>query len=68
MRRSVQAIRRGGVVGQRVPLGGFQEPFLIQEGFLNRTSRGRVATPNAYIHLGLKPGAPTAGQQNLFNG
>lgn len=29
------------------------EPFLIQEGFLTRTPRGRVATPRAYQHLGL---------------
>jgi Holliday junction DNA helicase RuvB len=29
------------------------EPFLIQEGFLMRTSRGREATEHAYKHLGL---------------
>ncbi|MEI8360728.1 MAG: Holliday junction branch migration DNA helicase RuvB [bacterium] len=29
------------------------EPFLIQLGFLDRTPRGRVATPRAYAHLGL---------------
>ena len=29
------------------------EPFLIQSGFLKRTSRGRVATPLAFAHLGL---------------
>ena len=29
------------------------EPFLIQLGFLNRTPRGRVATPAAYHHLGI---------------
>jgi len=28
------------------------EPFLLQEGFIARTSRGRVATPRAYAHLG----------------
>ena len=28
------------------------EPFLIQEGFLMRTARGREATDNAYKHLG----------------
>ena len=33
------------------------EPFLIQQGFLMRTARGRVATRNAYAHFGLK--APT---------
>ena len=31
------------------------EPFLIQQGYLMRTSRGRVATKNAYLHFGLKP-------------
>ncbi|MBC8025657.1 MAG: Holliday junction branch migration DNA helicase RuvB [Steroidobacteraceae bacterium] len=30
------------------------EPFLIQQGFLMRTSRGRMATRNAYLHFGLK--------------
>lgn len=29
------------------------EPYLMQQGFLNRTSRGRVATKHAYEHLGL---------------
>ena len=29
------------------------EPFLIQQGFLMRTARGRVATRNAYAHFGL---------------
>ena len=32
------------------------EPFLIQEGFVMRTPRGRVATESAYRHLGLLPG------------
>jgi holliday junction DNA helicase RuvB len=31
------------------------EPFLVREGFLARTSRGRVATPAAWEHLGLTP-------------
>lgn len=30
------------------------EPYLIQEGYLKRTSRGRVATPLAYDHFGYK--------------
>ncbi len=30
------------------------EPFLIQQGFLNRTPRGRVVTPLAYEHFGIK--------------
>ena len=29
------------------------EPFLIQEGFIQRTARGREATPKAYAHLGI---------------
>ena len=33
------------------------EPYLIQLGFLERTPRGRVATPRAYEHLGKKPPA-----------
>lgn len=32
------------------------EPFLIQEGFMQRTPKGRVATGKAYQYLGLKPG------------
>jgi len=35
------------------------EPFLIQQGFLLRTARGRMATPAAYLHLGFEvPVAP----------
>ena len=30
------------------------EPFLIQQGFLMRTARGRIATRSAYLHFGLK--------------
>lgn len=30
------------------------EPYLIQQGFLQRTPRGRVATPHAYAHFGLR--------------
>lgn len=31
------------------------EPYLIQQGFMMRTARGRVATKNTYLHLGLTP-------------
>ena len=31
------------------------EPYLILEGFLQRTPRGRIATPRAYAHFGLRP-------------
>jgi holliday junction DNA helicase RuvB len=30
------------------------EPYLLQQGFIKRTPRGRVATPKAYAHLGLE--------------
>jgi Holliday junction DNA helicase RuvB len=40
------------------------EPFLIQQGFLNRTPRGRVATRAAYLHFGRI--APEAPQGALF--
>ncbi|MBP8837049.1 MAG: Holliday junction branch migration DNA helicase RuvB, partial [Lachnospira sp.] len=30
------------------------EPYLIQNGFINRTPRGRVATPAAYANLGVE--------------
>lgn len=39
------------------------EPFLIMEGFLKRTPRGRVVTRNAYNHFGLNPGVS---QNTLF--
>ena len=42
------------------------EPFLIQEGFLMRTPRGREVTPKAYEHLGKKPYG-TGGTQLLFS-
>ena len=41
------------------------EPFLVQNGFLHRTPRGRVATMAAYRHFGYEPPAPTA-QPELF--
>ena len=42
------------------------EPYLIQQGFLQRTSRGRVLTGNAYHHLGLAPPAGCSVQMQLF--
>ena len=40
------------------------EPYLIQEGFLKRTSQGRVAMPKAYQKLGIQ--VPTGRQSELF--
>ena len=42
------------------------EPYLIQQGFLQRTPRGRVATPKAFRHLGLEP-TPQAVTAPLFD-
>ncbi len=44
------------------------EPFLVRLGFLMRTPRGRVATPQAWRHLGLTPPkpAPEPGPPDLF--
>ena len=42
------------------------EPFLIQQGFLVRTARGRMATSKAYRHLGLKPPAAPRETGELF--
>jgi len=40
------------------------EPYLIQQGYIMRTSRGRMATSRAYRHFGLeKPGGP---EKDLF--
>jgi Holliday junction DNA helicase RuvB len=42
------------------------EPFLIQQGFLQRTPRGRLLTPHAFRHLGLAEPARDPGQFQLF--
>ncbi len=43
------------------------EPFLLQLGFLERTPKGRQATPRAFEHLGLEAGGERpAAQQGLF--
>lgn len=41
------------------------EPFLLQQGFINRTPRGRVATKRAYEHLGC-PFKKDSSQEGLF--
>jgi len=42
------------------------EPFLIQQGFLMRTARGRMATRHSYLHLGLKVPERAGGTMPLF--
>ncbi len=44
------------------------EPFLIQQGFIMRTARGRMATRSAYLHFGLEPPAvDRTGSLELFD-
>jgi holliday junction DNA helicase RuvB len=40
------------------------EPYLLQQGLIKRTPRGRAATPAAFAHLGLR--APAAAESSLF--
>jgi Holliday junction DNA helicase RuvB len=42
------------------------EPFLLQQGFIQRTPRGRMACAKAYGHLGLTPPPQKPGQPGLF--
>jgi len=45
------------------------EPFLIQQGFLQKTPKGRLLGPKAYEHLGCRPPGPagnSSGQEALF--
>ena len=44
------------------------EPYLIQQGFLMRTARGRMVTNKAYRHLGLKAPRRTPVPEDLFEG
>ena len=48
---------------ERGTLEDVVEPYLIQQGYLVRTARGRMATHKAYRHMGLKPKNPP---QDLF--
>ena len=73
MLRAIVELYGGGPVGldtlaatineDTVTLEDMYEPYLMQQGFLTRTPRGRCATPKAYEHLGLPlPG----GQESLY--
>ncbi len=48
---------------ERVTIEDVYEPYLIQEGYMQRTARGRVACARAYEHFGLKSSGP---QKELF--
>ncbi len=43
------------------------EPFLIQQGYMLRTARGRMATRSAWIHFGLTPPQTAMQPQDLFD-
>ena len=71
MLRTIVEAFDGGPVGveslaaalseERGTLEDVIEPYMIQQGYLVRTARGRMATPKAYRHLGLKPKPGAAG-------
>ncbi|MFZ1426835.1 MAG: Holliday junction DNA helicase RuvB C-terminal domain-containing protein, partial [Geminicoccaceae bacterium] len=80
-RRYLRAIAQnygGGPVGidtmaaalseQRDTLEETVEPFLLQQGLLQRTPRGRLLTRAAWLHLGLNAPVPAAPQVDLFGG
>jgi Holliday junction DNA helicase RuvB len=50
---------------ERDTLEDVYEPYLVQEGYLNRTPRGRMATRLAYEHFNLAPSQQVQ-QQDLF--
>jgi Holliday junction DNA helicase RuvB len=50
---------------ERDTIEDISEPYLLQEGYIQRTPRGRTATESAYRHLGRKPGE-SGPQKNLF--
>ena len=71
MLRSIIEFYSGGPVGletlaatineEAVTLEDVYEPYLLQQGFLTRTPRGRCVTQKAYEHLGI----PFQGQSRL---
>lgn len=78
-RRVLQAITvkyRGGPVGLKTIAASIREdpdtimdvvePYLLQLGFMQRTAQGRVATHQAYLHLGLEP-PPETTQPRLIS-
>jgi holliday junction DNA helicase RuvB len=51
---------------ERETLEDVIEPFLIQQGFLVRTARGRMVTRTSYLHFGLKPPERFSANLSLF--
>lgn len=59
----------GAAIGEeRGTIEDVLEPYLIQQGFMMRTARGRVATNNAYTHFGLTPPERESVNRELFTG
>ena len=51
---------------ERDTIEDISEPYLLQEGYIQRTPRGRTATEAAYTHLGRIPAA-SGPQKELFD-
>ena len=74
----IAEVHLGGPVGidtlaaalseERDTLEDVVEPFLIQQGFIQRTPRGRMLTPTAYGHMGLAMPARSGEQGDLLDG
>jgi|MEHZ01.5.fsa_nt_MEHZ011561163.1_33 Holliday junction DNA helicase RuvB len=74
----IAEVHLGGPVGidtlaaalseERDTLEDVVEPFLIQQGFIQRTPRGRMLTPTAYGHMGLAAPEPRQEQGDLLDG
>ena len=58
---------RGGPVGVSTIATAIGEPYLIMEGFIKRTQRGRMVTPLAYQHLGRPMIGSNAVEPGLFD-
>ncbi|MDR1292534.1 MAG: Holliday junction branch migration DNA helicase RuvB [Clostridiales Family XIII bacterium] len=52
---------------ERVTIEDVYEPYLMQAGFLHRTKQGRVASHDAWIHLGLKPPERAEAQMSFID-
>ena len=52
---------------ERVTIEDVLEPYLIQQGFIMRTPRGRVVTQKAYRHFGLRPPQANGVTDDLFD-
>ena len=60
-----------GISEQKDSIEDTIEPYLMQQGFVQRTPRGRLITPQAFAHLGLeqyKPQSNNTDQMDLISG